>query len=88
MVINRQVREAREKAVQELAAELAAGTKKVHTNMMTGEVTISDWAGSAAQRAGMCQGCAVNAVKAKGWATRATAKKKAKAKKKLKAGRR
>lgn len=55
-------RRAREEALEELAQDLEAGRKKVMRNALTGEVSISGWAGSTAKTVGWCEGCAMVAL--------------------------
>jgi hypothetical protein len=71
MVKSAAERAAREEALRELAEDLQAGRRRVARNVLTGKVSISSWAGSSAKAAGWCEGCAVQAIEKRGWATKA-----------------
>ena len=60
-----------ETALRALAEEIAAGTKVIRRNALTGQYSITGWARSEAARLGWCEGCALRVIQAKGWAQQA-----------------
>ena len=46
-------------ALEQLEKDIAEGRREILTNPFTGEVSITDWEGTAAFREGVCDGCAV-----------------------------
>lgn len=60
----------RRELLAELEVELATGKRRVIRNLK-GEVQITSWVGSSAQKAGLCEGCVLRQLQQTGsWVTK------------------
>ena len=57
MVQNVEERRVRDKALEELRLDIEEGRRKIVKNILTGEVSITGWAETAACKSGWCEGC-------------------------------
>ena len=68
MQLREQERRQREEALDKLRQELEAGTKRISTDMLTGEVEIVGFERTAAAAAGWQEACAIRGLEKRGWA--------------------